>query len=785
MVMPAMEGEQQQDDENQQPLKTRMTASSRRMRNSTHQRLMKQGTRWSGALEKERWDEERQARRGNTRKIFTQPSMKLNLSKIARYFLITPHRFFVDKPRARQNKRKQCGLRMLLRLRMRQRTSAAILRLLQALLLLITRANSCTRTYYQYCSIMYARGAGRAAAPRGRAGPRGRGGGRGRGRGRGGGGGGGRGPPPQQRWRSSDFSETIEEIGVPPSSSQSGATTISIAVEGCCHGALDPIYERLQQHTQKTGRTVDLCICCGDFQSLRHPADFHSFAVPPKYREMGTFYQYYAGAKVAPILTIFIGGNHEASQSLQELYYGGWVAPNIYYLGAAGVVNYRGIRIGGISGIYKSHDHLQSRFELPPYDSKTMRSVYHYRNLETYRLKCLDTIKRKRLDIMLSHDWPQGIEQHGDTEGLIRRKPFFRQEIAENSLGSPPAYDLLCTLQPSYWFSAHLHVKFQATVKHPSGPAEAAAAEETNNKSRATAEASSPTTMLVPSQAIKTLAEKKSLDDDDNKEPAKMAATSTVSESGNGGEPKVTQFVAPEASSTHPDAQPDLTDLMTQFLSLDKCLPRRQYLSIVNLPVDVNAPAKLQYDIEWLAILRKTHHMFAADRKHRVQVPADVEHRVTDAELAWVRDRLGGADDAAVIPENFAATVPLYVEPADPRQRSLPPPLPHMGNPQTDRLLEHVLGLEHLPNLTIPYRNSGAEPPPAPYPPAAAMQRAGASIKDENEIDLDEDGDGDDDAGKVAAEDDADEINIEEEDGGGASTDDKPPDDKRPRLGQV
>ena len=657
---------------------------------------------------------------------------------------------------------------------------AAVLWLLQALLLLISRANSYLRTTYQYSitkpssSIMYARGGGGgrfAGRPRGR----GRGGGRGRGRG-----GGGRGPPPQQRWRSSDFSETIEEIGVPPSSQ---GTTISIAVEGCCHGALDPIYERLQQHSQKTGRPVDLCICCGDFQSLRHPADFHSFAVPPKYREMGSFYQYYTGAKVAPILTIFIGGNHEASQSLQELYYGGWVAPNIYYLGAAGVVNYRGIRIGGISGIYKSHDHLQSRFELPPYDPKTLRSVYHYRNLETYRLKCLDTTKRKRLDIMLSHDWPQGIEQHGDTEGLIRRKPFFRQEIAENSLGSPPAYDLLCTLQPSYWFSAHLHVKFQATVKHHSGPA-AAAAEETSNKSSAAAEASSPSTMLVPSQAIKMSAQKKTSDDDDNEEPVKMAATSTVSETENGGEPKETQFVAPEASSTHPDAQPDLTDLMTQFLSLDKCLPRRQYLSIVNLPVDVNAPAKLQYDMEWLAILRKTHHLFAADRKHRVQVPRAVEHRVTDADLAWVRDRLGGADDAAVVPENFAATVPLYVEPADPMQRSLPRPLPHMGNPQTDRLLEHVLGLEHLPNLTIPYRNSGAEPPPASHPPAAAMQRTSASIKDENEIDLDEDGDDDDDAGKVAAEDDADEINIDEEDGGGASTDDMPPDDKRPRLGQ-
>lgn len=55
---------------------------------------------------------------------------------------------------------------------------------------------------------------------------------------------------------------------------------------------------------------------------------------------------------MAPVLTIFVGGNHEASNYLQELPYGGWVAPNIYYLGYSGVVNIAGIRIAGISGMW-------------------------------------------------------------------------------------------------------------------------------------------------------------------------------------------------------------------------------------------------------------------------------------------------------------------------------------------------------------------------------------------------------------------------------------------------
>jgi len=142
---------------------------------------------------------------------------------------------------------------------------------------------------------------------------------------------------------------------------------MKVAIEGCCHGELDNIYATIQVAKTQAGiEAPDVLICCGDFQSFRNHADLQTFAAPAKYRQLGSFWQYYSGEKVAPILTVFVGGNHEASGYLWELYHGGWVAPNIYFLGFAGSVILKkqlpdgsidSIRISGASGIFKKHDY--------------------------------------------------------------------------------------------------------------------------------------------------------------------------------------------------------------------------------------------------------------------------------------------------------------------------------------------------------------------------------------------------------------------------------------------
>lgn len=78
-----------------------------------------------------------------------------------------------------------------------------------------------------------------------------------------------------------------------------------IAVEGCCHGELDKIYATLLDLQAREGRTVDLLICCGDFQAVRNLGDLETMAVPAKYRDMATFWKYYSGERVAPVPTLF------------------------------------------------------------------------------------------------------------------------------------------------------------------------------------------------------------------------------------------------------------------------------------------------------------------------------------------------------------------------------------------------------------------------------------------------------------------------------------------------
>jgi lariat debranching enzyme len=213
----------------------------------------------------------------------------------------------------------------------------------------------------------------------------------------------------------------------------------------------------------------------------------------------------------------------------------------MFFMGYSGVVNFGGLRIGGLSGIFDKRNYTYGHFEFPPYDRSTVRSVYHVRE---YEVRKLLQVKGK-LDIFLSHDWPRGVAncRHCDRFNLFKLKPFFKDEIMRDELGSPAAAQLCNRLRPSYWFSAHLHVKFPALIHHSKSVSE-------------------------------------------HTVTARRGEVEGVGQQGD----------------------------YTKFLALDKCLPRREYLQILDFP-DTESPKEFQYDVEWLAILKKLHAEMPMDRR--------------------------------------------------------------------------------------------------------------------------------------------------------------------------
>lgn len=236
---------------------------------------------------------------------------------------------------------------------------------------------------------------------------------------------------------------------------------LRIAVQGCCHGELNVIYQKLR------AQKVDLLIITGDFQAIRNVSDLQCMAVPQKYKRLGDFHRYYTGQKLAPIPTVFIGGNHESSGYLKELKYGGWVSPNIYYLGEFGTIWYKGLKIGGLSGIYNEtlFNKNPTTSETLPLNASTLRSIYHIKPKNYVKLLLMQN-QHDDFDIVLSHDWPQFIYNYGDKGYIMKQKPYFKADMESGKLGSPVSRNLLNHLSPRFWFSSHLHLRFETKVEH-------------------------------------------------------------------------------------------------------------------------------------------------------------------------------------------------------------------------------------------------------------------------------------------------------------------------------
>ncbi|KAF8966394.1 lariat debranching enzyme, C-terminal domain-containing protein [Flammula alnicola] len=474
-------------------------------------------------------------------------------------------------------------------------------------------------------------------------------------------------------------------------------TPMKVAVEGCCHGELDAIYDQIRQLETRNNYKVDVLLICGDFQAVRNHQDLQCMAVPNRYRRLEDFYKYYTREKTAPMLTIVIGGNHEASNYMWELYHGGWLAPNIYFLGHAGSVRLNGVRIAGASGIFKSHDFQLGHYEKLPYDSGAMRSIYHIRESSVRKLSLLSSNR-----IFLSHDWPQSIEHHGDLADLINRKPFFRQDIETGSLGSPPLMGLLRTLRPEWWFAAHMHTRFAATVVHGGPP------------NLETTPIQNPDEIQIEDDEFAT---------ESSPNPVKTPGIPTQPAESVPRNPDEIMLEDEEEDVDVP-APPPPPASETKFLALDKCLPRRQFLEVIDLPFtpfdstqtregkktgkDRTRPL-LSFDPEWLAITRAFHPWLSTTRQ-QPPFPEEAEARALVAkELEWVKKNIKTNEQGEIPVSDHQTFVMTAPGPGSEGAAKFRQP-PWFTNPQTEAFCR-MLDIPNKINPPPAAVDSIAQPP--------------------------------------------------------------------------
>jgi lariat debranching enzyme len=229
--------------------------------------------------------------------------------------------------------------------------------------------------------------------------------------------------------------------------------SLLIAGVGDIHGRFHRVEEWLDALEAARGRPVDLVLAVGDVEAFRMADDHRRKAA--KRGMPAEFADYADGVRTMKRPLYFIGGNNEDFEALHDMPEGFSLAPNVHYLGRAGLKEVQGLRVGYLSGI-----HAPRFYEQPlkrPRSLDTAKQAGYFRASEVEKIQAL-----RDVDLLLVHEWPRGLPQRAQE----REVPPPGRALPSYWIGNPITRRLVETVHPRWVLCGHSHRAFAVSLGH-------------------------------------------------------------------------------------------------------------------------------------------------------------------------------------------------------------------------------------------------------------------------------------------------------------------------------
>jgi lariat debranching enzyme len=232
------------------------------------------------------------------------------------------------------------------------------------------------------------------------------------------------------------------------------------AAVGDVHGDMYTMLGLLTNWESRFRQKLSFVLQVGDFEPIRHEADLATMDAPKKYLKLGDFRDFYSGIVEFPWPVWFIGGNHEPYGFLDQTPCGTTITKNCHYLGRVGSVILAGLKIVGVSGIYKEDLFLHT--VRPPVSQIGSRPNKDY--ISFTQNEITQALDFESVDILMLHEWPKGIIKQND---LATFHPWRKGSDFEQ-VGNEYAQMLIEYLQPKLVLCGHMHKHYRRQISFSS-----------------------------------------------------------------------------------------------------------------------------------------------------------------------------------------------------------------------------------------------------------------------------------------------------------------------------